>query len=187
MTAPEVMPLDPRAYALLAEAGFGDDLFNPRQHRCGVLLDLYTHHLAGALVARLGVTALLDRPRSVDELIAALGFVPGFRAPLAWLLAYLATGRTPPTGPPAHHRLPGPPPVPTLESLRTEALALDPGYAAAYALLDEAAAIYPRVARGETSGERALFLRAALWAAYFSNTNGAYAFNNQVAARVAVR
>src|SRR5262245_52347462 len=145
MTAPEVTPLDPRAYALLAEAGFGDDLFNPRQHRCGVLLELYTHHLAGALVARLGVTALLDRPRSVDELIAALGFVPGFRAPLAWLLAYLATGGTLTTVPPDRYRLTGPPPAPTPESLRMEVLALDPGYAPAYALLDEAAAIYPRV------------------------------------------
>ena len=36
-------------------------------------------------------------------------------------------------------------------------------------MLDEAAAIYPRVARGETSGERALFQRAALWTAYFNN------------------
>src|SRR3989442_301345 len=58
-------------------------------------------------------------------------------------------------------------------------------YAPAYVLLDEAAAVYPRVARGETSGERALFLRVALWCAYFSNENRYYAINNRLGAAVA--
>ena len=43
----------------------------------------------------------------------------------------------------------------------------------------------PGVARGETSGESALFRKLPLWVAYFSNQNGYYALNNRVTARVA--
>ena len=28
-----IAPPDPRLYVILAEAGFSDDIFNPRQHR----------------------------------------------------------------------------------------------------------------------------------------------------------
>jgi SAM-dependent methyltransferase len=66
-------------------------------------------------------------------------------------------------------------------------LAADPSYAPTLALLDEATAIYPRVARGETSGERALFQKVSLWPAYFDNRNGYYALTNRVAARAAAR
>ncbi len=61
----------------------------------------------------------------------------------------------------------------------------DPAYAPAYALLDEAAALYPRVAAGETTGEQALFRKLMLWTSYFSNANRYYALNNRVAARAA--
>ena len=37
----ETRPPDARIYELLAEAGFGADLFNPRQHRCCELVDRY--------------------------------------------------------------------------------------------------------------------------------------------------
>ena len=32
---------DPRMYAILQEAGYGADLFNPRQHACCELVDEY--------------------------------------------------------------------------------------------------------------------------------------------------
>src|SRR5262249_11475797 len=86
---------------------------------------------------------------------------------------------------PARYRPAASPPRVVLDELRVAALAIDPSYAPAYALLDETAALYPRVARGETSGERALFLRAALWSAYFSNRNSYYALGNHVTARAA--
>src|SRR5207253_431785 len=61
----------------------------------------------------------------------------------------------------------------------------DPTYGPTFALLDEAAAVYPRVARGETTGEQALFQKVAIWTAYFNNTNPFYALNNRLAAQVA--
>lgn len=185
MPGADLPPLDPRAYAILAEAGLGDDLFNPRQHRSCVLVERYTLALAAALLEQLGAAALLARPRTVDDVVDALGFVPPFRGRLAWLLDYLAAAGLVAREGAARYRLAVPAPPAALGELRAAALALDPAYAPAYALLDEAAAIYPRVARGETSGERALFLRAALWSAYFSNRNAYYALNNHVAARVA--
>jgi len=67
------------------------------------------------------------------------------------------------------YRLATPLPSPDLEALRAEGLAADASYAPAFALLDEAAALYPRAARGETDGESALLRRLPLWVAYFSN------------------
>ena len=41
MGASEIPPPDPRLYAVLAEAGFSDALFNPRQHRTCELVERY--------------------------------------------------------------------------------------------------------------------------------------------------
>jgi SAM-dependent methyltransferase len=175
---------DPRIYSLLAEAGFGQDLFNPRQHRSCELVDRYAHAHAAALLQALGVDTLLREPQAVDALVEARGFAAPFRRPLAWLCRYLAhEGVLAADG--ARYRLQGTPPPAPLAEIRADVLATDPSYAPALTLLDEAAAIYPRVARGETSGERALFLRARLWADYFDNANGYYGLTNRVAARAA--
>jgi len=181
MSAFPTEPAPSGTYEILAEAGFTDALFNPRQHRGCELVDQYAVHVALDLLHELGLTTLLAEPRDVDALLAARGFVSAFRPALAWLLAWLTTadvlverqGRW---------RLAGPLPVSDRPGLRAAALENDPSYAPAYALLDEAAAIYPRVARGEVSGERALFQKVSLWASYFDNAHGYYALNNRVAA-----
>ena len=67
-------------------------------------------------------------------------------------------------------------------AVRAACLATDPSYVPAFTLMDEAAALYPRVARGEVSGDRALLMKASLWVAYFDNKNGYYALNNRVVA-----
>jgi SAM-dependent methyltransferase len=183
-----VAPVDPRVYAILAEAGFSEDLFNPRQHRSCELVELYVLHLAIELIRQLGVEDLLAHPRTVEELLDARGFVPAFSVPLRWLLERLGVAalvKCEPERDRRRYRLRSPLPQAELAGLRTEGLEADPSYAPAFALVDEAAAIYPRVARGETTGERALFQKVGLWSAYFSNENGYYALNNQVAARVA--
>jgi SAM-dependent methyltransferase len=179
---------------LLAEAGFGEDVFNARQHRSCELVDVYVLRLAIQLARDLGLEAALPEPRSAEELVAARGFAPAFRGPLAWLLEWLAAdglverelGSPGPRGASSEvrYRCPGPLPEPGLAAARAEALAIDPSYAPTYAMLDEAAAGYRKVAAGEASGERALFSRVALWAGYFSNANGYYALNNRVAAAV---
>jgi len=169
-SALDVAPPDPQLYALLREEGFGDEVFNPRQHRTCELVERYTRALATGLVDALGLGDALARGASVDELVAATAFVPAFRPALAWLVEYVASVDPPGT---------------TTDVLRATILDMDASYAPALALLDEAAAIYPCVARGETTGEHALFRRAALWFAYFSNENGYYAINNRVAAAAA--
>jgi len=178
-------PVDPQLYALLAEAGFGDDVFNPHQHWSCELVEHYALRLAIDLVARLELAPLLAEPRTVEELLAARGFVPGFGPALGWLLERLALAGASTRDTDGRYRLAAPLPSPDLAALRAEGLAADASYAPAFALLDEAAALYPRVARGETDGESALFRRLPLWFAYFSNQNGYYALNNRVTARAA--
>ena len=176
----DIPPPDPRAYDLLAEAGFGPDVFNPRQHRSCELVDRYALAHAAALLRALDLESLLATPKTV----AARRFAEAFRRPLAWLLRFLAhAGALAADG--DRYRLASAPDVPALGEVRAAVLDTDPSYAPALALLDEAATIYPRVARGETSGERALFLRARLWVDYFDNANGYYGPTNRVAARTA--
>ena len=175
---------DPRLYALLAEAGFGGELLNPRKHRSCELVDAYVLGHVVHLVDRLGLAAPLARASTVDDLLSARAFVPGFHIPLRWLLERLtAEGLVQRDD--DGYRLAGPLPPMDLAALRAEALDADPSYAPTLALVEAAAAIYPAVARGETSGEAALFRKAALWFAYFSNENGYYALNNRVTAQVA--
>jgi len=172
--------LDPRVHALLADAGFGE-LFNPRQHWCCELVEHYVLCLAIDVVRRLE----LELPASIDQLLAARGWSDGFRIPLRWLLARLAAAGHAARDRDGRWTLVRPLPHVDLAALRAEALAADASYAPVYALLDETAAIYPAVARGETTGEAALFRKAALWFAYFSNANAYYALNNRVTAAVA--
>ncbi len=175
---------DPRLYAILAEAGFGPDLFSPLQHRACVLVDRSALALAIDLCARLGVFELLDTPRTAPALCDLRSFVPSFARPLGWLLARLGhAGIVTRDG--DAYRLVAAPPAPALVDLRARGLATDASYAPAYELLDVAAGLYPRVARGEVQAERALFLRVGLWVAYFDNANRYYALNNRVAARAA--
>jgi len=187
--AADVAPLDPRAYAVLGEAGLGPELFNPLQHRCCELVERYARELGIGLCARLGLLDLLAEPRSVAALRDARGFVPSFDSALRWLLEHARHAgmlvREHDSGGADAYRLTGPPPVAAPGPLRTAGLAADPSYAPAYDLLDVAAELYPRVARGEVQAERALFMRVALWVSYFHNANGYYALNNRVAAHAA--
>jgi len=183
-----VAPVDERVYALVAESGVERDLFSQRQHRCCELVDRYVLHLAVSVVQMLDLPPLLDAPRTVTEILAARRLVPTFRPALEWLLerltaAGLLTREASARGGPYHLRAPLPPAA--LDALRAAVLERDPAYAPTFALLDEAAAVYPRVASGELTGEQALFQKVALWCAYFDNANPFYALNNRLAAPVA--
>ena len=73
-------------------------------------------------------------------------------------------------------------------ALRAALLEHDPRNAPTVELLEAAAAAYPRVARGEITGEEALFAPGSnRWADYFDNENPLYAINNRVAAAAAAR
>ncbi len=182
-----VAPADERIYAILAEAGFAGEPFNPRQHRCCELVERYVLGLTIELVRSLGVSALLREPRTVTAVAAAGRFVAAFHAPLRWLLERLVLAgliARDGAGDP-RYVLREPLPPTDVDAIKHGVLASDGSYASVLALLDEAAAIYPRVARGEITGERALFQKVALWAAYFNNDNAYYALTNHVAAPAA--
>lgn len=180
-----VPPPDPRALAALAREGLGD-LFHERQHRACTLVERYALDLACSIAAALGLPERLATPHSPAELLAACRFAPAFAPALHWLLDVLAQRGVLRREARGYVRGAPLPPL-ALDSLRAAGLAVDSSYEPAYALLDEAAALYPRVARGETVAERALLLRVRLWQAYFSNRNGFYALGNHVAARAAAR
>lgn len=164
---------------ILADAGFGPDLFNPAQHDAFERIDRYTEARAATLLDDLGLRPLLAVPRTAGELAVARGFAPGFASTLAWLLDLLVSIGVLTSADGRYTLSPSPPMLP-----RPQAGA-DPGYAPAYALIDEAVALYPRVAAGETTGEQALFRKLLLWTTYFSNANRYYAVNNHVAAHAA--
>lgn len=173
----------PALYDALAAEGLGRDLFDPRQHECCERVDHYVLHLALDTLGRLGALPPADRPMDPAALARAAGVVDAFRARLAWLLDLLADAGAL-TREESGYRLAGPPSV-SLEALRADALAADPRYAPTYELIDEAARLYPLVARGETLAEPALLGRPRLWVRYFSNENPYYALGNHVAARAA--
>jgi SAM-dependent methyltransferase len=180
----DVAPLDPRAYGLLAEEGFGPDVFNPTQHRACELVDAYATVLAIDLCGRLGIDERLRAGATPSELASDCGLVPVFRPALFWILERVAdTGLLERRGP--RYQLAAPLPAGPADAIRARGLATDPGYAPAYELLDEAAGAAPAIAHGEITGERALFSKLALWIRYFANTNPYYALNNRVAARAA--
>jgi SAM-dependent methyltransferase len=185
MSPLDVPPPDPRLYAVLAAAGFGDDVFNPRQHRACELVERYALDAAIAVAERVGLPALFAAPTRVDDLVARGAVAPAFAGPLRWLVDLLAARGLAVRDDGGAHRIPAPLPPPARDALRAAILDAGPSYAPALALLDEAAAIHPRVARGETTGEAALFRRAALWFAYFDEAHGYYALNNVVSATAA--
>ena len=169
----DVTPPDPRLYAPLAAAGLSPDPFDPIQDRACKLVDLYTLHVAIDLLRELADPALLASGASADDLLAKGGYKAEFRPALGWLL-----GRATAAG--VDVRMP----LPRTDraAVRAACLAITPSYVPAFTLMDEAAALYPRVARGEVSGDRALLMKASLWVAYFDNRNGYYALNNRVVA-----
>ena len=172
----DVTPPDPRLYPPLAAAGLSPDPFDPIQDRACKLVDLYTLHVAIDLLRELADPALLAHGASANDLLAKGGYVAAFRPALGWLL-----GRAAAAGLDVRKPLPRT----DRAAVRAACLAVDPSYVPAFTLVDEAAALYPRVARGETNGDRALLMKASLWVAYFDNRNGYYALNNRVVAAAA--
>jgi SAM-dependent methyltransferase len=181
---------DPRLAELTAEYPAG--LFTERLYQSIELVERYSLDLAIDLLQRLGAAARLDGWCPASELCRMLGFVPRFEAALKWLLERAANG-----GLIAVREEQGVREYqaqcqwrpPELDRLRAIGLGIDPGNGATLDLLDAAAAAYPAVAKGELSGEDAIFGggNAALWLTYFHNGNPLYVINNAVGALAAVK
>jgi SAM-dependent methyltransferase len=166
---------DPRLAALLAD--YPAELFDDGLYRSIAWAEQYAACLVADVLAALGIA---DPPADAAELSACArsqGLVDAFQPTLAWLAAFHR--RSAASGTPRQSR----------PALYAAGVAIDPANARTAALFDAAAAAYPRVARGEASGEDLLLGGAAttLWLDYFNNANALYAVNNHVAAIAATR
>jgi len=170
-----------------------DALFDDRTFACCELVARYADDLALDLARRLNLAPALARGASTAELASGLSFADSFRPALESLLGRLAAAgeleRSPCGCGAAVWVAPRPLREPELAELRARGLELDPAMAPSLDLLDAAAAAYPAVAAGLTTGEHELFSagRIALWLGYFSNRNPVYALNNLQTAVVAAR
>lgn len=180
---------DPRMVDLLAD--YPADLFDANLYQSIELVEQYCLHLAIDILRRLGAAPALDLACSVDDLCGRLGLLPRFGAALSWLLESLAAAEhvSSDGGDPVRYRSLRAWPPPRMQELRARIQEIDSTNLPTLDLLDAAAAAYPRIARGETTGEDALLAveNIHLWLAYFNNGNPLYAVNNRVGAIDAVR
>jgi SAM-dependent methyltransferase len=181
-------PRDPRLAHWLKD--YPTWLFNESLYQSNELMERYSIDLAIDLLGRLDVIDQLGEWRSARDLCHAFSFQPRFSSALGWLLQRLVETDCVEAridGDVRYYRMQRAPWRPELARLRTIALEIDRANAATLDLLDEAARLYPVVARGEQSGERALFgpQGIALWLNYFHNDNSTYAVNNWLGAVMA--
>jgi len=181
-------PYDPRLTQWLQ--GYPASVFSERLYRSIELMERYSIDLAIDLLARLNVVDQLDEWRSAKQLCQALSHQPRFSSVLDWLLKrLLETGciETRTDGDTrvycSRHALW----KPQLAHLRAIGLDIDSANAPTLDLLDQAAKLYPAIARGEQNAEQGLFEPQAilLWLNYFQNENLTYAVNNWVGAVLA--
>jgi SAM-dependent methyltransferase len=184
----KVGPSDPRLAEYLKE--YPPPVFSERLYQSIELLERHSVEMAIDLARRLNVTDHLSEWRSVDELCGLLSFQPSFKFALQWILERLAEidcveART--DGNIRLYRLRNALRKPDIETFRAATLQIDPANAATLDLLDQAASLYPAVARGEQSGDRNLLgpQGVPLWLNYFHNENLSYAVNNWVGAAAA--
>lgn len=181
-------PLDARIEKFLGD--YPPELFSERLYRSIELMERYSIDLAIDLLDRLQVFAQLEQWRTAVELCQRLDFQPRFSSALGWLLQRLiesgcVESRGDAGGQSYHLR--DSPWQPELTGLREIGLEIDRGNAPTLDLLEYAASLYPAVARGELSGEQALFepRGVSLWLSYFHNDNPTYAINNWLGAQLA--
>jgi SAM-dependent methyltransferase len=178
-------PRDPRLAHWIKD--YPPWLFGEHLYRSIELMERYSIDLAIDLLGRLNAIDQLGEWLSARKLCQACSFQPRFSSALGWLLERLIeTGcieaRT--DGGTRSYRLQHAPWRPELARLRAVGLDIDCGNAPTLDLLDQAASLYPVVARGEQSGEQGLFGAQAirLWLNYFHNDNLTYTVNNWVSA-----
>src|SRR6266446_2490455 len=184
----DLQPPDPRLAHWLKE--YPPSVFSERLYQSIGLMERYSIDLAIDLLGRLDVIDRLGEGRSARELCQALSYQPRFSSALDWLLKrLLETGciemRT--GGEIRAYRLRHGLWKPRLAHLRAIGLDIDSANAPTLDLLDQAANLYPALARGEQNAEQGLFEPQAipLWLNYFQNENVTYAVNNWVGAVLA--
>ena len=152
------------------------------------LYEEYVFRLTLDVFRRAGLPAVCASPVTTDEAIAKAGFLEHVaRVPLDWILRGLASRgvlQTSADGPGVRYRLPGDLPELDAASVSEAQARHDPSALPSYAIAALAAAHYPEVLRGETSGESVLLgpERIGAWFDYFSQANVLYAISNSIGA-----
>jgi len=158
------------------------------------LFEEYIVRLTLALLRTTGLEAACRNEATVGQAVARAGLKPGAALmPSSWILAMLASRKWVGTRFGANgerlyrveQALPELDPGEILEKQRAH----DPSCLPSYEIAALAAAHYPAVLRGQTSGEQALFGPEGIipWVKYFSNDNPLYAISNIVAAIAAAQ
>jgi SAM-dependent methyltransferase len=181
------MHADPRLAPLVAT--FPGSLFTDQLWRSIAWAERYVDALVLDVLSRLDLTAGLDAWASADELCDGAMLPPDFAPRAGWLLDRMAVAELlevdeSESKGERRYRASAPLPTADIAALRAAGLVVDPGNLATAALLDAAWAVWPRLARGETSGEDALLGAGdiGLWLDYFANSNTLYAANNRLGA-----
>ena len=181
-------PRDPRLANWLQD--YPPSLFSENLYQSVELMERYSIDLAIELLRRLGITSEVEGWQSAAGLCHTHSFRTDFSSALGWLFERLIeTGcvdvqiedNT------RSYRFKRAPWQPNLARLRELGLEIDRTNAPTLDLLDEAANLYPSVARGEQTGEQGLFGTQAipLWLNYFHNDNLTYTVNNWMGATLA--
>jgi SAM-dependent methyltransferase len=163
--------------------------FSPEFIVCSEYFDRFTTETAGRALDRLGLAGEFRAPSTAAEAIARRGYVPRAETALAWMLAKLAEEGffAPAEGP---GRFVARVPLPPAESgAKEKALAISPGSAPGFTVVDALADSIEDFFTGRKSGEEILFspARLSLWFDYFNNDNLLYAVNNRLGAEAAAR
>ncbi|HRY16840.1 MAG TPA: class I SAM-dependent methyltransferase [Candidatus Competibacteraceae bacterium] len=163
-------------------------LFNDRFIRSCDLIEEYIFRLALGVVRQAGLVAPLAKGGTATEIAIDAGLDPLAGPWLTdWLLRLLTERGVIlcRNGIPARFQISNP--LPDLDPIEIEKMQASHDATAlpSFQLATLAAEGYPRVMRGESSGESILFTadRLAAWAAYFSNKNPLYAISNEIGAR----
>ena len=158
------------------------------------LFEEYIARLTLSLFRTTGLEAACRTETTVTQAVARAGLTPGVAlVPSSWILTTLASRKWIDTkvGPHGerHYRIRQSLPVLDADEILERQRALDPRCLPSYEIAALAAAHYPAVLRGQTSGEQALFGPEGIipWVRYFSNDNPLYAISNKVGAVAAAQ
>ena len=159
--------------------------------------DLFEEYIARLTLSLFRITGLEAACRNAAtpaQAVARAGLAPGTAfVPSSWILTMLASRKWIDTEVGLHgeRRYRTGPPLPVLDAdeILEEQRAHDPRCLPSYKIAELAAAHYPAVLRGQTSGEQALFGPEGIlpWVSYFSSNNPLYAISNTVGAIAAAR
>ena len=156
------------------------------------LCEEFVARTAHAVLTSTGLAQACGDGATIQQALSRAGLdVDIARVPVAWLFALLASrgclSMSRDTKGDVLYRVEQSVPALEPDEILQAQHALDPRCLPSYQIASLAAAHYPAVLRGETSGEQALFGAEGIsaWVKYFSNDNPLYAISNAIGALAA--